>query len=280
MDGVTTAIGMREYLKKYGIKLKAAYPIQYGNKEFTTHNMTPGRLHVLVDFAHSKPDIRIHTDHHDSQTGVDKKASNYFVKAPSNATAINDKVSPNKIFPAGDAKIISMVDSADYAVNDITPDNVMNTAFKLNKKLGVDKNSIFFGLVVNKILLSYKNKKSFLSNIVMKSNPSLKNIYLNMKSEASKLGFDTKDLKSASDEYVQKAIINKESKKLYLEGTTVMVYGLSAGAFKPGSYDRYTSFKLYPQADYICTAWPMGLIQVAKNPFKKAVNPYHLADIA
>jgi len=59
-----------------------------------------------------------------------------------------------------------------------------------------------------------------------------------------------------------------------------MVYGLSAGALKPGSYDRYTPFKLYPEADYICIAWPMGLVQISKNPFKKAVNPYHLADIA
>jgi len=41
-----------------------------------------------------------------------------------------------------------------------------------------------------------------------------------------------------------------------------------------------TPFKLYPEADYICIAWPMGLVQISKNPFKKAVNPYHLADIA
>ena len=280
LDGVATAIAMKEYLKKNGIKLKDAYPIQYGNKEFTTHNMTPGWLHVLVDFAHSKPDIRIHTDHHDNQTGVDKKAANYFVKSPSNATAISDKVATSNIYSAEDAKVINMVDSADFAVNDITPDNVMNTVFKYNKKLSVNKNAIFFGLVVNKMLLAYKNKKKFLSNIVMKSNPSLKSIYLNMKNEAKKLGFDPAKLKANSANYVKKAILNKESDKLYLEGTTVMVYGLSAGALKPGSYDRYTPFKLYPEADYICIAWPMGLVQISKNPFKKAVNPYHLADIA
>ena len=180
LDGVATAIAVKDYLNKYGIKLMDAYPIQYGGKEFTTHKMTPNRLHVLVDFAHSKPDIRIHTDHHDNQTGVPTNASKYFVKSPSNATAISQKVAPSQIYSANDAKVIDMVDSANFAVNDITPDNVMNTVFKINKKLGVDKNTIFFGLVVNKMLLAYKNKPGFLTKIVLKSNPSLKNIYINI----------------------------------------------------------------------------------------------------
>jgi len=280
LDGIATAIGMKEYLKKYGIKVIGAYPIQYGDKEFTTHKMTPGILHVLVDFAHSKPDIRIHTDHHDNQTGVAKNASKYFVKSPSNATAISDKVSPSKIFTSTDSKVIDMVDSADYAVNDITPENVMNSVFKLSKKLSVERNSIFFGLVVNKILLSFKNKKNFLSNIVMNSSPSLKNIYVNMKSEVNKLGFDISQMKAASEDYVNKSASKKETDSLYTEGTTIMVKGLTASAMKPGSYDRYTPFKLYPDGDFICIAWSMGLVQVAKNPFKKAANPYHLGTVA
>jgi hypothetical protein len=280
LDGVATAIGMKEYLKKYNIKVVDAYPIQYGDDEFTTHKMTPGLLHVLVDFAHSKPDIRIHTDHHDNQTGVPANASKYFVKSPSNATAISDKVSPSQMFSSNDAKVIDMVDSADFAVNDITPENVMNTVFKYNKKLSVDKNSIFFGLVVNKTLLSYKNKNQFLSNVVMKSRPSLKNMYINMKSEVERLGFDISQMQAASDEYIEKSILKKETKNLYLEGTTVMVAGTTARAFNPGSYDRYTPFKMYPESDYMCIVWSMGLVQISKNPFKKAKNPYNLGEIA
>jgi len=281
LDGIATAIAMKEYLKKYGIKLVDAYPIQYGDLEFTTHKLTPGRLHVLVDFAHSKPDIRIHTDHHDGQTGVDKKASSYFVKSPSNATAINQKVSTSQIYSASDAKVIDMVDSANYAVNDITPTNVMNTIFKYDKKLSVDKNTIFFGLVVNKMLLAYKNKKNFLTNIVLKSSPSLKNIFINMKGEAKKLGFDVSLMKQASQTYQDKSKEKMGTKdKLSMMGTTIMTYGMTAGAMKPGSYDRYTTFKLYPDADYQCIAWPMGLLQISKNPFKKAVNPYNLSDVA
>jgi hypothetical protein len=39
--------------------------------------------------------------------------------------------------------------------------------------------------------------------------------------------------------------------------------------FKPGSYDRYTPFKNYPDADFLVIAWPLGLVQASCNPFKK-----------
>ena len=38
---------------------------------------------------------------------------------------------------------------------------------------------------------------------------------------------------------------------------------------KAGSYDRYVPFKNNPEADFMCIVWPMGLIQVSCNPFKK-----------
>lgn len=39
--------------------------------------------------------------------------------------------------------------------------------------------------------------------------------------------------------------------------------------FKPGSYDRYVPFKLYPKANFLVIAWPLGLLQASCNPFKK-----------
>jgi hypothetical protein len=39
--------------------------------------------------------------------------------------------------------------------------------------------------------------------------------------------------------------------------------------FKPGSYDRYTPFRNNPEADFLIMAWPLGLLQVSCNPFKK-----------
>jgi hypothetical protein len=51
--------------------------------------------------------------------------------------------------------------------------------------------------------------------------------------------------------------------------------------FKPGSYDRYTPFKNYPEANFLCIVWPMGLIQVSCNPFiEKKLKEIDLGEIA
>ena len=51
--------------------------------------------------------------------------------------------------------------------------------------------------------------------------------------------------------------------------------------FKPGSYDRYVPFKNFPDAEFICIIWPMGLIQASCNPFKeKKIKDINLGEIA
>ena len=73
----------------------------------------------------------------------------------------------------------------------------------------------------------------------------------------------------------------KQSKNLTLDGNIIVQYGGGA-LFKPGSYDRYVPFKLYPEADFLVIAWPMGLVQASCNPFKKerALKGVNLGDIA
>jgi hypothetical protein len=39
--------------------------------------------------------------------------------------------------------------------------------------------------------------------------------------------------------------------------------------FDSGSYDRYIVFENHPRADFLIMIWPMGLLQVSFNPFKK-----------
>ena len=67
LDGVTTAIAMREYLENNGIEVVGAHIIQYGDKEFAVkkNDAQGDTMPVLVDFAHGKPMFKIHTDHHD-----------------------------------------------------------------------------------------------------------------------------------------------------------------------------------------------------------------------
>ncbi len=80
LDGVTTAIAMKHYLESNGIKFVDAHIIQYGDKEFSVKkNDAKGDIMpVLVDFAHGKPMFVIHTDHHDTQAGVEKGTSTSF----------------------------------------------------------------------------------------------------------------------------------------------------------------------------------------------------------
>ena len=64
LDGVTTAIAMREYLENNGIKVVGAHVIQYGDKEFAVkkNDASGDTMPVLVDFAHGKQMFVIHTD--------------------------------------------------------------------------------------------------------------------------------------------------------------------------------------------------------------------------
>ena len=289
LDGVTSAIGIRAYLKRYGIKTVNAYPIQYGGMEYAVPKPTDKTLHVLVDFAHAKPVMNIHTDHHDSQTPTAKGTSTSFVKSPSNLAYISQVLSPSDLFPPQDAKIISTVDSADFGSQGITPDDVMRSAFKVDKKIDVSKNHRAMGFVTNRLLLSYKNKKDFLKKIVLTTNPSLMSLYNNMKKLAEKEGYKPpEEITAGLKDYVRVQGTKKmkdgkisdvkslKSGHSILIGTTIVQYG-GGSMFK--GYDRYTPFKLTPEAHYLTIAWPMGLLQVSKNPFRSGKNPHHLGNL-
>jgi len=279
-DGVTSAIGIKNYLKNYGIKVTEAHPIQYGGKEYAIPKPKRNKLAVMVDFAHGKPIMHIHTDHHDNQVGADitaQKGAISFVKTPANAAYISQVLSPRDIFPPADTKIIATVDSADFASQGLTPDDIMRAAFKVSKKVDVEKNHRAAGLVVNKLLLTYKNKPGFLSELVLKANPSLISMYNVIKKLAKEAGYATpEDIKAHQQEYIE---AQKKNPNVNMVGNTIVQYG--GGVMrKPGSYDRYTPFKNNPDAQYIVIAWPLGLIQIAKNPFQSGENPHHLGDLA
>ena len=108
LDGVVTAIAMKEYLEKYGITVIDSHVIQYGDKEFSVSKPSANGdvMPVLVDFAHGKPIFTIHTDHHDSQTGVEDETSTQFRGARSNVETVSQIVSPQDIFPNEDIMMI------------------------------------------------------------------------------------------------------------------------------------------------------------------------------
>jgi hypothetical protein len=266
LDGVTTAIAMKKYLENNGIDVVGAHIIQYGDKEFAVKkNDAEGDvMPVLVDFAHGKPMFKIHTDHHDKQVGAEKGTSKSFRQARSNVETISQVVSPKDLFPSSDILLINTVDSADFAKHGITPEEVVNYLYRFDKETSLQKNKLLLGFVINKLLLAFKNKPGFLESLVMDSEPSLLSILTNIKSWMKAANSPKpQELQKNAEEYA-KAM--KDFPKV--SDNIIFQYG-GGSMFKPGSYDRYTPFRNNPNADFLIMAWPLGLLQVSCNPFKK-----------
>ena len=281
LDGVTTAIAMKEYLEQNGIKVVDCEVIQYGTKEFAIKkpegegNVMP----VLVDFAHGKPMFVIHTDHHDSQAGVEGDTATSFRPSRSNVETISQIISPKDIFPSDDIMLISTVDSANFAVNKITPEMVMNFLYKFDKDSSLQKNKMMMGLVVNKLLLAYKNNANFLEDLVMKSKPSLLSILNNIKKLAKDQGFaSTETMVQNQEKFLQ---AREKEGVIQKTGNVISQFGL--GSMKKGSYDRYVPFKLNPEADFLVTGLggQVGMVQASCNPFKeeRALKGINLGEI-
>lgn len=283
LDGVTTALAMKNYLENNGIKVVDTEVIQYGDKEFAIKKASAKGdiMPVLVDFAHGKPMFVIHTDHHDKQVGAEKGASTSFRPSRSNVETISQIVSPSDIFPEQDIKMISTVDSADFVKMGIKPEDVMTYVFKLDKEKELSRNKKIMALVTNKLLLAYKNKPKFLESLVMNSSPSLLNIYLNIVKQAKEEGYVSPDvMKSNLEDYIQK---QKESENVeYIKDYGIISQYGGGALFKPGAYDRYVPFKNYPDANFLVIAWPLGLLQASCNPFKatRELKGVNLGEIA
>jgi hypothetical protein len=268
LDGVTTAIAMKHYLENNGIKVVDAHVIQYGDKEFAVkkNDAQGDTMPVLVDFAHGKPMFIIHTDHHDRQAGAEDTKSTSFRQSRSNVETISQVVSPKDIFTSDDLLLISTVDSANYAVNQISVDQVINYLFKLDTNESVKKNKMALGLVANKLLLAFKNKPGFLEELVMVTKPSILNLLLNIKRIMVEKGYASiPELEKNKEEYIKQM---KTHPNVKIDGNIIVQYG-GGKMTSPGSYDRYTPFKNNPEADFIVIAWPLGLVQASCNPFKK-----------
>jgi hypothetical protein len=62
-------------------------------------------------------------------------------------------------------------------------------------------------------------------------------------------------------------IQSRKDKGVTYEDGIISQYGL--GSMKPGGYDRYTPFINHPNAEFLVTGLPMGMVQASCNPYKK-----------
>lgn len=286
-DGVTSAISMKHYLEQNAIQVIGVEKIQYGGMEYAISKTEPNVLPVLVDFAHGKPFMKIHTDHHDSQIQYDS-SSRHFSHSKSNAGTISQIISPTNIFPPEDVRVIDMVDSAGYAEENIGVDELKNYIFQYNKDRTKLENHLRFGMVVNKLLLAYKNKPNYLEEVIMTSQPSLYSMFTVMMkiikshiANGDKGWVDILQLQKNSEQYalaqkgkeLPNATIDTIEELSYggnaLVGNTIIQVG-GGNMMKIGSYDRYTAFKNYPNAKYFIMIWDsIGMMQVSKNNWNK-----------
>jgi len=281
LDGVTTAIAMKNYLEQNGINVVDCEVIQYGTKEFAIKKPEGEGdvMPVLVDFAHGKPMFVIHTDHHDSQAGVEDDTATSFRHARSNVETISQVISPKEIFPSDDIMLISTVDSANFAVNKITPEMVMNFLYKFDKDSSLKQNKMLMGLVVNKLLLAYKNNPNFMESLVMNSKPSLISILTNIKKMAKDQDFASIETMTQN----QEKFLQARQKEGAIEKTGNVISQFGLGSMRKGSYDRYVPFRIHPDADFLVTGLggQVGMVQASCNPFKeeRALKGINLGEI-
>lgn len=301
LDGICTALGMKNYLKSYNIELIDAHIIQYGGLE---HSIPAPKaediLPIVVDFAHFKSIFKIGLDHHDSTAGSDAIKSAYTKAARSNVEIISGEIPKSDAFPNVDIESIKTVDSANFLAHGITPEQVSNSIFKLDKTKSGEENRFLMGLVVNRLILAYKNKvisvksldgkrehinKNFLECLVLDCEPSLHSMFNNIKHYINNALSETWNKLLRKHEQQPLALPEELQKnqqaysdkmKTYKDLTIDSEYGIaiSYGAgqmFEPGSYDRYTVFKNNPDINFNVIVWPMGLIQASCNPFKEKV---------
>ena len=303
LDGVTSALAMKQILwNQYQIECVDCHTIQYGGLEFAVQQPKPGNLAVLVDFAHSKPMFAIATDHHQEQVGSEDTSSTYYKHSRSNVETISGEISKQEIFPQRDIEFIQTIDSANFLKYEVTPEDVQNAIFKLDKSMPIEKLKFMIGFVTNRLLLAYKNKpitlkskdgkrdhinRNILECLVLDSSPNLYSMYnnllhyINNASTSDKLGrlATQEEITKNLTDYIKtmKTYSNKEFDEDY---KILRQYG-GGSMIKPGSYDRYVIFKNNPDTEFNCITWPMGLIQVSCNPFKeKALKDINLGEIA
>jgi hypothetical protein len=335
LDGITSALAMKEFLKSYyQIETVDCHIIQYGGLEYAVKHHKPENLSVLVDFAHGKPMFHIQSDHHDKQVGAGDTESTYFKSARSNVEIISGEISYGDIFTPQDVEMIRTIDSANFIKYDIKPEDVQNAIFKYDKGESAAKNRFMMGFVVNRLLLAYKNKRltcksldgkrnhinrNILECLLLDSTASLYSMFNNIRHYINNAVTNDRAGVLATPEEISKNLAdyiermknykfiedpetgdvqeydpsNWKHKKLSTSGAKIgtgvhfdeeykIISQYGGGAlFKPGSYDRYVPFKNFPESEFICIVWPMGLIQVSCNPFKeKKLKDINLGEIA
>lgn len=125
----------------------------------------------------------------------------------------------------------------------------------------------------------------------MTAKPSLLSMFNTTVDLAKKAGYKSpEEIDTGTETYVSqrankkmdagepKDVVSMRNGESFMYGNTIFQKG--AGFMGKGNqYDRYAVFGIWPNAHYLITQWPMGMIQVSGNPFSKLKNDHHLGDL-
>jgi len=304
----------------YGIGLADTHIIQYGGLEYAVKHTKEDNLPIIVDYAHSKVGYILFDHHDkqagaDTAMGVYAKPSRSNAEIISGEISYTDVFTATDIRLI---QTVDSADFLRHGIGPQDIQRAVfgldrDAGAERNRFLmGLVVNRLMLALKNKRISVtsldgrSRHENRNLLECLVIDCAPSLYSIYLNIMHyirEATSLEWD----RSARSHNTPKRLPSPEqltanlmkyidSRREHLprpgaspakhpdidyDSRYKIVRQMDIGrVFDPGSYDRYVVFRNFPEAEFVCTVFPMGLIQVSCNPFReKRLKSVNLGEI-
>jgi len=174
MDGIVSAIIMKQYLKKHGFTIKQYGIINY-QEGWQAFKINSKLITIALDFAEDIPGVDVYIDHHGKfEEEVRFNQQKTSIKTPTGSAA--EGIAQQLGFPfSNDTKDwIDMIDSAKYTDYDIDIKGILT--FDLKEIAKSKKSKLTFAAAMNQ-LLKRSDHRTFIEVVNACEQPSIFNIY-------------------------------------------------------------------------------------------------------
>ena len=174
MDGIVSAILMKQYLKNHGYNIKKYGIINY-QEGWQAFKIDSRLITIALDFAEDIPGVDYYVDHHgkfEEEVKLNQQRTSIKTATGSAAEGIAQQLG----FPfSNDTKDwIDMIDSAKYSDYDIDIKGILN--FDLKEISKSKKSKLTFAAAMNQ-LLKRSDHKTFIEVVNASEGASIFNIY-------------------------------------------------------------------------------------------------------
>lgn len=175
LDGVVSAIIVKNYLENHGFKIKKYGIINY-QEGWEAFKIEPELITISLDFAeNSVPGCDVYIDHHGKFTEEEKNTQkSYAIKTETGSAAEGIARQLGVPFSKDVKDWIDMIDSAKYSEYDIDIKGILDFDLKLIKQSPAAK--LKFAAAMNQ-LLKRSDHKTFTEVVNASEQPSIYNIY-------------------------------------------------------------------------------------------------------